>query len=216
MRAAFDEVRRRAARDGVRGRVRVWQRWTGTPYSVAGGLLPETGTILDLGCGFGMLSALLATHAPGRAMIGLDVDAAKIARARRLFGDLARFEQVDFNAPVVDLPLADAVVTWDVLHHLEDPAALLRWARARLRPGGVLLVKENDTVPLGKRLVAEAVEVVALGLEVTASARVRFRSVAEWTELLRAAGFEVEDARHLPAREGFFVPHSVFVARNPG
>lgn len=194
----------------------MWQRWTGTPYAVAGDLLPASGTLLDLGCGFGMLSALLAVHAPGRAMIGLDVDAAKIARARRLFGDLARFEVVDFAAPLVDLPLADAVVTWDVLHHLADPLGLLRFALARLRPGGVLLVKENDTVPLGKRLVAEAVEVVALGLDVTTSARVQFRSVEAWTRLLRDAGFDVEDARHLPAREGFFVPHSVFVARKPG
>lgn len=213
VRAAFDEVRRRAARDGLRGRLRVWQRWTGTPYSMAGEVLPRSGVILDLGCGFGMLAALLAVHAPGRELVGLDVDEAKVGRARRLFGDLARFECVDFSNPLEGELRADAVVIWDVLHHLAEPAALLRWARSQLRPGGLLLVKENDVEPLTKRLIAEAVEVVAVGLDVTASAPVRFRSRAEWSRMLEDAGFRVERSEHLRAREGFFVPHSVFVAR---
>ncbi len=213
VRAAFDVVRQRAARDGLRGRLRVWQRWTGTPFSVAGEILPERGVILDLGCGFGMLSALLAVQAPGRELLGLDVDAAKVGRARRLFGDLARFECADFARMPPGLPRADAVVIWDVLHHVAEPAALLGWAARNLKPGGVLLLKENDVVPLSKRLVSEAVELVAVGLDVTASAPVRFRSRVEWSDMLVDAGFEVLRAEHLRAREGFFVPHSLFVAR---
>lgn len=217
MDAAFREVRRRAARDGLRGRLRIWQRWTGTPFRVAGDVLPRTGVILDVGCGFGMLSALLAVQAPGRTVVGIDLDAAKITRARRLFGDLARFECLAAAPAAPDpsaaaLPHADAIVFWDVLHHLADPRAALVWARSHLRPGGTLVVKENDTEPWPKHRLAQAVEVVAVGLAVTTSAPVRFRSRAEWGQLLASVGFVVQRAEHLPAREGFFVPHALFVA----
>lgn len=222
MREAWSEVRRRGRPHGLRTRARLWQRWTGTPFAVAGELLPRDGTVLDLGCGFGMLSGLLALDAPGRAVVGLDIDTAKLSRARTLFGDVASFVAVDLDEAVAPaaagLPAglaapADAAVVWDVLHHLADPETFLARAAAWMRPGALLLVKENDTEPLLKRVVAELVEVVAVGLDVTASAPVRFRSRAEWSAVLDRAGFTVERAEHLPAREGFFVPHSLFLAR---
>lgn len=214
---AWCKVRCRAEAHGWRTRLRLWQRWTGTPFRVAGELLPREGTILDVGCGFGMLSGLLALDSPTRRVIGLDVDAAKIARAQRLFGDVATFRVADLDAARPDdLPLADAAVVWDVLHHLADPDALLRHLAGWLRPDGLVVVKENDTEPLGKRAIAELVEVLAVGLDVTASAPVRFRSRAEWARSLTEAGFTVRRAEHLPAREGFFVPHSLFVAERTG
>lgn len=210
MEAAFREVRRRAGRAGWRARLRVWQRWTGTPYAAVAAVIPTSGRVVDLGCGFGMFAALLAVDAPGREVLGLDVDAARIRRARALFGDLARFEVADLA--VAALPGADTFVLYDVLHHLADSDALLRRVAAALPPGGRLVVKENDVEPLAKRVVSEAVELVATRSGLTRSAPVRFRSRAGWTEALERAGLAVERAEHLRAREGFFVPHSLFVA----
>lgn len=192
----------------------MWQRWTGTPYAVVGAAVPREGRVLDLGCGFGMFAALLALDAPAREVAGLDVDAGKVRRARALFGDLAHFERVDLGEGA--LPEADTCVVYDVLHHLADADALLRRVAGSLPPGGRLVVKENDVEPLGKRVVSELVEVVATGSGLTRSAPVRFRSRAGWTAALRAAGFEVELAEHLRAREGWFVPHSLFVGRRRG
>jgi hypothetical protein len=75
------------------------------------------------------------------------------------------------------------------------------------------VVKENDTTPWWKHGVSRAVEVVATGLEVTRSAPVRFRSAAEWGQAAAGAGFTVQRCGHLPAREGFFVPHALLVGR---
>lgn len=216
MQSAFREVRVRARRDGLRGRLRAWQRWTGTPFPVAGELLPRAGVIVDVGCGFGMLTGLLALDARDRRLVGVDVDQAKLARARRWFGDVARFVPVDLAGARLDdvcAPgTAEAVVIWDVLHHLADPLVAVTAAARWLRPGGLLLVKENDVEPLGKRVVAEIVEVLAVGLGVTASDPVRFRSRAEWQDLLEQGGFRVTRNEHLHTRQGAFVPHALLLA----
>lgn len=212
--AAYWQIRQRARSQGWRTRLRVIQRWNGTPFLAACSVLPREGVVVDVGCGFGLLSGLLALDQPGRQVIGLDVDEAKLATARALVGDRVDFRSVDLDqgAP---LPEADAVVIWDVLHHLERPEELVRRAAAALRPGGVLVIKENDTEPRLKFAVASAVEVVAVGLSVTASAPVRFRTRAQWVRLLEDVGLRVTRAQHLPAREGWFVPHSLFVAERP-
>jgi SAM-dependent methyltransferase len=186
--------------------LRVWQRWTGTPFAAVARHLPRAGTILDLGCGFGMFAALLALESPARRVVGLDVDAGRVALANELFGDLATFRRHDFADPAA-LPSADAAVFYDVLHHLPDADATLRTVRSPL-----LVVKENDVEPLPKHLVSLAIEGIALATRFTPSSPVRMRSRAAWADAITAAGYRVDRAEHLRARAGFFVPHALFVA----
>ncbi|MFZ5479597.1 MAG: class I SAM-dependent methyltransferase [Myxococcota bacterium] len=207
----FPRIRARYADQPAGARLRLWQRWYGSPFSQVARWVPPDARVADLGCGFGLFSGLLALE-PARRVVGLDVDAAKIAHAERVWGDLpnVRFACADLSA--TPLPDCDCAVVYDVLHHLADADALLAAVYARLPPGGLLVVKENDTGPPHKRLVSELVERVAVGLAVTRSAPVRFRSRAQWVASIERAGFRVHVAEHLRAREGFFVPHSLFVA----
>jgi 2-polyprenyl-3-methyl-5-hydroxy-6-metoxy-1,4-benzoquinol methylase len=99
--------------------------------------------ILDAGCGNGSLTALLA-GATYAAIVGVDGDAGGIAHARGR-GTRARFEQADFGVSPQEQGLLDdgpfdLVVSTEVVEHLYDPAALIRFACAALRPGGVLLI----------------------------------------------------------------------------
>ncbi|MBK9701896.1 MAG: 1-acyl-sn-glycerol-3-phosphate acyltransferase [Flavobacteriales bacterium] len=81
-------------------------------------LLPRTGDIVDLGCGYGPLTFLLHWSAPERRLLGVDHDAEKVAVATQglLRGDNLRFQQVDLLTwrP----PPADAYLLKDVLHYL--------------------------------------------------------------------------------------------------
>jgi 2-polyprenyl-6-hydroxyphenyl methylase/3-demethylubiquinone-9 3-methyltransferase len=207
----FPRIRTRYADQPLRARLRLWQRWTGSPFRAVARWVPPDARVADLGCGFGLFSGLLALE-PGRDVVGVDVDAGKIDHARRVWGDLPNVRFACADLGVAPLPDADCVVFYDVLHHVADADALLAAAYARLPPGGLLVVKENDTGPPHKRLVSELVERVAVGLSVTRSAPVRFRSRGEWSDALARVGFRVHVAEHLHAREGFFVPHSLFVA----
>jgi len=110
-------------------------------------LLPRTGDIVDLGCGYGPLTYLLHWSAPERRLLGVDHDAEKVAVAAHslLRGDNLRFEQADLLTwrP----PPADAYLLKDVLHYL--PMArqeeLLRSCAEALRPGGVIVVRDGFT-----------------------------------------------------------------------
>ena len=48
-----------------------------------GDLLPDSGQILDIGCGFGLFSQYYATTGTGRQLLGLDLSTRRIALARR-------------------------------------------------------------------------------------------------------------------------------------
>lgn len=211
---AWPRLRALARPHGPRARLRVWERWHGAPMREVEPLLPREGVIADVGCGFGLFAALLALRAPTRTVWGVDVDAGKVRTAHALFGHLPGVRFVAGDLADVDLPPCDAAVLFDVLHHLRDDVVdrVLRALHARLRPGGTLVVKENDTEPPAKRAIAMGIEHVAVGLSLTASAPVRFRSRPEWTAALEGAGFRVRRAEHLRTPRGFFVPHALFVA----
>lgn len=194
-------------------RLRMRQRWWGTPFATVEPWVPRSGTVVDLGCGFGMFAAWLALSGPERRVVGIDVDARKIQLARELYPEV-RFELGDLGT--VELPRCDTIVIYDVLHHLRDAVVdrVLAEAYARLATGGTLVVKENDTGPLPKRLISEFVETVAVNGGVTRSDPWRFRSVGEWRSALASAGFEVVEARPIGAYGyGRLLPHSLFVAR---
>lgn len=210
----FPRIRRLARGHGVATRLRVWERWYGSPMDQVERWVPPGGVIADLGCGFGMFAGVCALARPGRQVWGVDVDAAKIATATALFGGLPNVRFVQGDLAKAEVPPCDCVVLYDVLHHLRDATVdrVLAEAASRLRPGGLLLVKENDTEPAAKVAVAMSVERLAIATSLTQSDPVRFRSRAAWSAAFAAAGFRVHRAEHLPARHGFFVPHSLFLA----
>ena len=99
--------------------------------------------VLDPGCGTGWQAAGLRRAAPGATVVGVDLSAGMLDRARAAgAGPL-------LQADAARLPLAagsvDLVVTRGVLHHLPDVvAALADWRRV-LRPGGAVVVVSEPT-----------------------------------------------------------------------
>jgi 2-polyprenyl-6-hydroxyphenyl methylase/3-demethylubiquinone-9 3-methyltransferase len=168
--------------------------------------------IVDAGCGFGLMSALMAIREPGREVIGLDLDPSRIRRARQLFGEIPNLKFEACSLEDAQIPSCEGVLVYDVLHHLSRPrvSAFLKEVRRKLR--GKLVIKENDVEPAWKYGVSVAIEWVALEGGITMSDPVEFRSRLEWVKTLEAEGFGVQRAEHLRARAGFFVPHSLFVA----
>ncbi|MFD2077624.1 Methyltransferase domain-containing protein [Actinopolymorpha cephalotaxi] len=109
-----------------------------------GVLPPSPADVLDLGCGTGSLSVLLAEV--GYRVSGVDlaeqmVEAAK-AKATAAGVDV-RFEQGDAAQPPHEPHSFDVVLTRHVLWALPDPAgALERWVEL-LRPEGQLVLVEG-------------------------------------------------------------------------
>lgn len=192
------EVRCGAYADsGARTRAHVAVRLATCPFEGIEALVPDRGTVLDVGCGHGLLSILLARRSPGRTVVGVDVDASKLAAARLAasragVSDRVHFEQV---APAWLPPPAsvDSVVIVDVLYLLgERRRAELLDAAVRATSGGTVVVKEMADRPRWKRALTvaqERVSVQVLGL--TSGERVSLPHEAELVAPLVRAGASV-------------------------
>jgi SAM-dependent methyltransferase len=70
----------RSAPAAVRAHVHV--RWWSAPFEPVAAALPPSGRILEIGCGHGLFAAYAALSEPGRVVVGVDIDADKIAHAQ--------------------------------------------------------------------------------------------------------------------------------------
>lgn len=115
-------------------------------------LLPREGLIVDLGCGYGAMSYMLALLSDRRRIVGYDYDEEKILLARNSFSANERIEFECGDIRTIELPEADAFVISDVLHYLDAASQqkIIKSAIEKLRKGGVLIIKDGDS-SLGDR-----------------------------------------------------------------
>jgi SAM-dependent methyltransferase len=113
--------------------------------------------VLDVGCGIGDLSFMLARR--GAEVVGVELDPHKVACANQI-AQRWRFDGLRFVAgDVTDLSTMglgqfDDVFCLAVLEHIKDDIGLLQQMRNALRPGGLLVLE----VPSARRRTIEAKE----------------------------------------------------------
>ncbi|WP_255442789.1 bifunctional 2-polyprenyl-6-hydroxyphenol methylase/3-demethylubiquinol 3-O-methyltransferase UbiG [Corallococcus sp. Z5C101001] len=197
-------------------RFHVHARASSAPLLEVASRLPR-GTVADIGCGHGLLSALLAVSGPERRVLGVDLDERKVRWARQALAGLPNLT-LDVGS-VEQLALAhpgtlDAVVVCDVLYLLPEARwpGFLQSVRGLLRPGGRFLLKEvegDGSWKHAKALAQEWVMVSLLG-RTKASGGMVLKSRVDGERLLRDAGFEVREVVGLGA--GYTTPHLLYDA----
>lgn len=171
------------------------------------GFLPPQGRLLDLGCGRGILLALLRTARelfengeypedwpppPVLHLHGLEGRPKDAEAARHALGESATIETADLQDAV--FPPSEAVLLLDVLHYLPAQAQedLLARIAHILTPGGVLLIRDADAAA-GWRFTATRVQERLMALSRRHwKQRFHYRSAAEWRELLERLGLETD------------------------
>lgn len=188
-------------------RLHVLVRYLTCPLRRVLEFLPPEATLLDLGAGHGIF-AHLALAAGARRAVALEPD------RRKHFPPIHRpgLQAVAGYAEAIGGTF-DAVSILDVLYRLPAEAwpALLATAHDRLRPGGVLLLKEIDPRDRVKgawnRLQERLVDLVGL----TLGDAFTYETPERMGELLANAGFERIETH--PLGRGYPHAHLLYLAR---
>jgi SAM-dependent methyltransferase len=137
------------------------------------GRLPETGALLDIGCGNGAFLQAYGTVHPGWQMTGLELDARNKLAVESIPGvthlHVGPIDSLDRKF--------DLIVMVHALEHIPGPTAFLRCVAGKLNPGGRLLIQVPDllTSPFDLLIADHCSHFSAMTLE----------------RVLRAAGYEV-------------------------
>lgn len=172
--------------------------------------LPERGSVLDVGCGFGLFALYFAMGSPGRVVRGLDREPGRIAAANRAAAALG-LTNVSFTVgdlrEGVEAGRYAAAYMIDILHHVprETVGPLLREVREALPAGGTLLIKDIARTPALKRWFT-----FWLDKAMAFRDRVHYWDSRELVGLLESMGFVV---RHERWNDILPYPHILYICQ---
>jgi 2-polyprenyl-3-methyl-5-hydroxy-6-metoxy-1,4-benzoquinol methylase len=190
------------------------------------GLIKNGMTVLDLGCGQGLLFALLRSAeslyqrgqwpddrpapALGLDLHGIELRESEAAIARKALGSSATVEASDLSRG--EVPHGDVMVLFDVLHYLDADAQvdLIKRIAQAISPGGLLLVRDADAAAGFSFQVTRFAERIAAISRGHFRQRFHFRSRSRWNELFVEYGFAIET---MPMSEGTPFANVLWVAR---
>ena len=101
---------------------------------------------VDLGCGPGHTTALLAQVSGATRTIGLDVSESFVDRARRDRSATLEFAVHDVTRTPFPTPSPDLLLRGFLLAHLPDPTTLIAAWCAQLAPGGRFVTVETERI----------------------------------------------------------------------
>ena len=173
-----ERERSRGRREAITRVVEAYDDWMIRTYSRArflilrqrfldeiGQYLPDSGDVLDLGCGFGLFSLYYAQVLPGLRFHGVDLDARRVGlawdAARRLGLTNVDYVVGDARGFRARRTYAGAYML-DMVHHVEPEAVrpLLAELHTGLSPGGSLVLKDVDRRPAYKRWFTHALDLM--------------------------------------------------------
>ena len=160
------------------------------------GIQPRT--VLDFGCGTGAGTRLARAILGAEHVIGVDVSSGLLASAARTACDGISFRH---TRDVAASQQFDVAVCNGVFHHIEprDRSGAVSYVHARLRPGGIFALWENNPWNPGTRLVMKRIPFDRNAKPV---------SPVEGRALLMREGFHIRRVAYL-----FYFPRAFAVLR---
>ena len=156
-------------------------------------------SVLDVGCGGGLLSEAMAAAGARVTALDLAPDLLKIARLHGLESGV----KVDYREMAVETLAAempgtfDAITCMEMLEHVPDPASVLGACATLLKPGGRLFVSTLNRTPAAFALAIVGAEYIARVLPKGTHQYRDFIKPSELAAWLRASGLELEDVSGL-------------------
>jgi len=164
-------------------------RWRICPFEKIMQHVPLKGTIVDVGCGYGLLGNLLALSSPERDVIGIDLSPRRIRVAQGTIKGRRNIRFLLQDANSLKIEKCDVFVMSDFLHHVpyQHQEQLLAMCYQKLSKNGLLIMEEVDDKPYWKYQFTIVVDVL-----LNLGHRIYFRSSPEYLSLLSRIGFQTK------------------------
>lgn len=175
---------------GLSTKIRFWN----APFKEIEKKVPKKGTVIDLGCGEGILTNYLATASPSRRIIGIELSARRVKFANR---GLKNTQFIKGNVLKINFPKADSIIMSHMLHHLlsyNDQIKLLKKCYISLKKNGKLIIAEVDRGFNFKYLVGWITDILIVPIlfeNRIINTKIFHRSKKEWKKILKKNGFKV-------------------------
>ena len=114
--------------------------------SFLGQVPPQPRLAIDLGCGPGFTTRVIAETLKARQTVGLDTSDRFLAMARSAPADGVIFAQHDVTQAPFPTAAADVMFCHFLLPHIANAGSALRTWASQLRPAGLLLVDETADI----------------------------------------------------------------------
>lgn len=155
----------------------------------------EAGKVLEVGCGAGQFIRAIKKLRPELDCFGADISREAIAIAKNRNDGVSYSLSEAESLPYPD-NFFDAVLIFDVLEHVENPAQILREVRRVLKPGGIFYAFvpcEGDATSLWHLL-----DRLHLKNDLTKkyAGHIQYFSRAHFFKLLSDSGFTIQRARY--------------------
>ncbi len=117
-------------------------------------ILPKSGLITDLGCGYGFISYMLHFTSDNRQLLGVDNDCDKINTANNCVSKNDRIQFLCEDITTFNPTKSAAFLLVDVLHYLDydKQKELIRKCVDALEPEGIILIREGNAEIKNKHL----------------------------------------------------------------
>lgn len=171
-----------------------------------------SGTVVDLGCGYGMALGFAGFGDNHRRLVGCDLDEHRISVARKALASLNADVTVA-DVREFELPAAGLILIMDVLQCLSatEQLALLKRCCSALAPDGILIFRVHDRERGVRTAITMAFERLIFACRYH-DLRPEILSIADYRRVLESTGMQLEERRF---KNRLPLAHVLIVAKKP-
>lgn len=166
-------------------------KWLLFPFNEIEKYIPKKGKIIDIGCGEGIMTFLLALTSPYRSVTGIDLSSERIeiTKTKKIIKNI---NFIRTNAVSYSYPKINGVILSDFLHHLnkQDQEKLLQNVAESLSKNGVMVIKEVDDNAVLRKWLSRLWDFLLYPKD-----KINYRTVNEWRKILIKNNLNV-DIKH--------------------
>lgn len=171
--------------------IRVWD----APYEEIEKMVPQSGEIIDLGSGDGLMANYLGLSSKDREVFGIELNKSRLVESNKGVKNV-KFKVGDILKEKIYK--VDAILLIHVFHHLpshESQVKILEACKKNLNKNGKLIVAEIIDKPVVKYLFTYITDMLILPIVFNNKlfdSQIFYRNDSDWKNLFKKKGFKVK------------------------